>query len=179
MNDGPPPPSRAMITLDIGDARFSFRTVGVAIHDDRVLLHRAEWDDFWALPGGRVELGEPASESLRREMREELGVEVRVERLLWVVENFFGDQGREQHRLAFYFLMTFPPDHHYYRATAPFAGHEEGIPLTFRWFPFADLDTTVHYPPFLRTALRDLPLTPTHIVYTDPQEADPADAHGA
>lgn len=156
-----------MITLDTGALRFNYRIVGVAVHGGRVLLHRAEREDFWSLPGGRAELREPAEETLRREMREELGVTIGVERLLWVVENFFQYDRRDYHELALYFLMTFPPAPPLYRAAAPFAGGEAGLPLIFRWVPLADLDRTVLYPPFLKLALRDLPPAPTHVVHTD------------
>ena len=39
----------------------------------RILLHRADYEDFWSLPGGRVEMLEDSREALRREMLEELG----------------------------------------------------------------------------------------------------------
>jgi 8-oxo-dGTP pyrophosphatase MutT (NUDIX family) len=78
-----------MIRVDKGDARFNYRVAGVAVHDDSVLLHKADGDDFWAFPGGRAELGERAEQTLLREMREEIGVAVEVGRLLWDVENFF------------------------------------------------------------------------------------------
>jgi hypothetical protein len=39
-------------------AVFRVRVAGVAVHDGRVLFHRAAHDDFWALPGGRVAAGE-------------------------------------------------------------------------------------------------------------------------
>jgi 8-oxo-dGTP pyrophosphatase MutT (NUDIX family) len=44
---------------------------------------------FWALPGGRAEMGEVAEHTIRREMREEMSTDVVVIRLLWLVENFF------------------------------------------------------------------------------------------
>ena len=47
-----------MITFEKDYNKFNFRTVGVIIHDGKVLVHRAEKDDFWALPGGRVEFQE-------------------------------------------------------------------------------------------------------------------------
>jgi len=72
-----------------GETIFLCRVAGVAVVDDRVLLHRSEHDDFWALPGGRLEVGETMTEALRREMREEVEVDVEVGRLLWVIENFF------------------------------------------------------------------------------------------
>jgi ADP-ribose pyrophosphatase YjhB (NUDIX family) len=51
--------------------------------DGRVLLcrnHRGEWE----LPGGRPEVGELLQDCLRREIREETGIEVTVERVLGV-----------------------------------------------------------------------------------------------
>lgn len=159
-----------MITLDAGATRFTYRIAGIAMHQERVLLHRAERDAFWALPGGRAEVRESAEETLRREMREELGAEVRVERLLWVVENFFDHGGYAHHELGFYFLMSLPPGHPLYHTDEPFAGWEETLPLVFQWFPIADLDRIVLYPTFLRRTLRDLPRVPTHIVHTDPAD---------
>lgn len=50
----------------------------------RVLLHRRADNGFWALPGGGVELGESVIEACVREVREETGLEVRVERLIGV-----------------------------------------------------------------------------------------------
>ncbi len=41
-----------MISFDHPKGRFSHRTVGVIIQGGRVLLHRAEDEDFWTLPGG-------------------------------------------------------------------------------------------------------------------------------
>lgn len=48
-------------------------------HEVVLLLNeRVEWE----LPGGRIEVGESSSECLTREMREELGVEVTVGKLI-------------------------------------------------------------------------------------------------
>jgi ADP-ribose pyrophosphatase YjhB (NUDIX family) len=78
-----------MIRFEQGNNCFNYRIVGVAVHEHAGLLHQAEGDSFWTCPGGRAELGEAAEQTLQREMREELGVEVEVVRLLWFVENFF------------------------------------------------------------------------------------------
>lgn len=154
-----------MITYDLEDIRFNYRVVGAAFDGDRVLLHRAVWDDFWALPGGRAELLEPSSAVLKREMREELGVEVRVNRLLWVVENFFDHAGFRYHELSLYFLMTLPPDAPLRHASSPFYGMEDnGTRLEFCWFPLEELASLELHPSFLRTGLRQLPASPTHVV---------------
>lgn len=156
-----------MITFTRDDTRFTFRVVGVAIHEGRVLLHQAEGDDFWALPGGRAELLEPAPETLRREMVEELGAEVEVERLLWVVENFFMHQELRHHELGMYFLMHFPPSSPVLRHASRFDGYEGHVRLIYQWFPVADLAQLRLYPSFLRSELYDLPTTPQHVVHRD------------
>ncbi len=78
-----------MITFDADRARFNYRIVAIIRHDDHVLLCQEEGQDFWFMPGGRAELLEPSTETVVREIREELGVEAHVERLVWIVENFF------------------------------------------------------------------------------------------
>lgn len=82
-----------MITFTEGSRRFNYRVAGVFVEDGHVLVHRAEPDAFWTLPGGRGEFLEESAETLRREMLEEIGASVRVERLLWVVENSFSAGG--------------------------------------------------------------------------------------
>ena len=156
-----------MITFEEGQVRFVYRAVGVVLDNGRVLLHRAERDDFWSLPGGRVESLETAASALRREMWEELGVEIYVERLIWVVENFFEHAGTPYHELGLYFLMTAPGDSPLYHQSGPFVGDEENIKLLFQWHPLADLDRLPLYPTFLRKALRAIPAVTEYIVHTD------------
>ncbi len=156
-----------MITFTEEHIRFTNRIVGVAIDRERVLLHRAERDDFWALPGGRAELLEPSVETLKREMREELNVDVQVERMLWLVENFFEHEGQTHHEIGFYFLMSLPPDSPLRDYTGPFFGYEGDMPIIFQWHPLDTLEDMVVYPTFLRTSLKALPTSTVHIVHTD------------
>ncbi len=56
-------------------------------HDGKVLAahHRHEGgDDFWCLPGGKAEPGEPLREAARRELREEAGLEVEPRGVVWL-----------------------------------------------------------------------------------------------
>ena len=146
--------------------RFNYRVVGVALYSEHVLLHRSERDNFWALPGGRGELLEPSPNTLKREMREELGAVVEVERLLWVVENFFRYDGANYHELALYFLMHFS-DASPFHDTMEFEGREEGLKLIFRWFPLEALGALTLYPSFLKRGLLEPPHTPTHLIHHD------------
>jgi len=155
-----------MITFDEGNLRFNYRVVGTAINGNRVLLHKAEDEDFWTLPGGRGELLEPARETLKREMQEELNASIQVGRLVWVVENFFIYDGKSYHELAFYFLMLFPENSHV-RESTEFPGKDNNVKLTFKWYQLDDLTDMALYPSFLRDALKRIPDATEHIVHTD------------
>ena len=45
-----------------------------------------EWKGWWEFPGGKIEDGESFTNALIREIREELDAEIKVERLLRIVE---------------------------------------------------------------------------------------------
>ena len=158
---------RHIIRLEQDGTVFNFRVVAVILHGGRVLMHHAEGETFWTLPGGRVELHENAALSLQREMLEELGAEVRVGRLLWVVENFFNYLGKQFYELGFYFLVALPEDSPLTTLREPFHGDEDGLLLTFLWFPLEELEQLTLLPSFLRTGLASIPETTQHIVHYD------------
>lgn len=158
-----------MIRFDQGNHCFNYRIVGVAVHDDAVLLHQAEGENFWTFPGGRAEMGETAEQTLIREMREELGIEVEVVRLLWFVENFFTYADQDYHEIALYFLMRFPATCQYLLQPDPFFGEEGTLKLIFQWFPLQPdvLASLPLLPSFLPTALQKLPESVQHLVHRD------------
>jgi ADP-ribose pyrophosphatase YjhB (NUDIX family) len=159
-----------MISFDQGNNRFNCRVVGVAVHENSVLLHQAEGDQFWAFPGGRAEFGEPAEQTLRREMKEELGTEVEVVRLLWFVENFFTYANMQYHEIALYFLMRLPPTCKHLVERGPFQrAEEEGTKLTFQWFQQRPevLASLPLLPSFLQTEVQKLPESPQHVIHYD------------
>ena len=69
---------------------------GAAIwRDGRLLLVkrlRAPEAGCWNLPGGKVEFGERAADAVRREVAEEIGVEIELTRSLGFVEMFADTQ---------------------------------------------------------------------------------------
>jgi 8-oxo-dGTP diphosphatase len=73
--------------------------------EDRLLLGRraiAPFRGWWDIPGGFLEPGEHPEDGVRREMREETGLEVAVERLVGDYMDTYGE-GSDIHTLNFYY----------------------------------------------------------------------------
>ena len=107
---------------------------GFIVHNHRLLLVRRAKPpekDAWSIPGGKVEPGETLEDAVAREIAEEVGLRVEVERLLNLTQYFVPELG--QHWLAPSFLCRVP-------------GRRDVVPAVAevreaRWFAFDDLPT--------------------------------------
>jgi 8-oxo-dGTP diphosphatase len=70
--------------------KLRVRVCGICIKEQSVLLvkHHAlnKSGDFWAPPGGGMEFGTSAEKNLKREFLEETGLQIEIERFLFVHE---------------------------------------------------------------------------------------------
>ena len=78
----------------------------LVVHDGAVLLvrrGRAPSRGVWAVPGGRVELGETLAHATEREVREETGVRVRAGEPVWSFDSVIRD---EEGRIAYHYVIV-------------------------------------------------------------------------
>jgi nucleoside triphosphatase len=74
---------------------FPEPTVGALIvnNEGKILLARShKWFDKYTLPGGHIELGESMVDAVRREVKEEVGLDVEVAEMLLVQEAIFAPE---------------------------------------------------------------------------------------
>ena len=87
------------------------RTAVVAVvknNDGAVLLTKRAIPPYlgkWVMPGGKIDLGEPITAALKREVREEVGLEVHVEGLIDIFE-IVPSQEHKEHYVILYYLAS-------------------------------------------------------------------------
>ena len=67
--------------------RVSARPI-ILTPDQRIVLVTSSRGDAWVLPGGGIDRGETLPQAARREAQEECGVEIVVERAIWLREYY-------------------------------------------------------------------------------------------
>lgn len=113
------------------------RIQGLVIQDHRILLIRAyelhEGISFWVIPGGGAEPGETDEDCIIREIKEETGLDVQVERL--VIDQEAPPEGVYK-RLKSY--LCIPEGGYPEPGSEPEAANESEI-VAVRWFDLADI----------------------------------------
>ncbi|MFC3927968.1 NUDIX hydrolase [Streptococcus caprae] len=131
----------------VDNISFAVRVSGLMIRDKTLYLVKSPKSEYYLL-GGAVAVGETTEQAVKRELAEEIGVAVTVERLAFVVENHFTLNDVMHHQIEFLYLVT------------PLSEPnpvvmEGGTNRTCEWVAINDLDEINLNPSFLKTALKN------------------------
>ncbi|MEU7178319.1 MULTISPECIES: NUDIX domain-containing protein [Streptomyces] len=145
-----------MTELPTPEIRTSAKAV--ILHDGHVLLIRAVWDDqeCYFLPGGGQQPGENLGDAVRREVDEETGLTVTVERLLWLREYIGANhdhpvQEANTHRIEAIFLCVPTSDQH------QLGGHaQDEVQTGLEWVPLGKVPTFNLLPQAIRQPVASL-----------------------
>ncbi|HEM2802767.1 TPA: NUDIX hydrolase [Streptococcus suis] len=124
---------------------FGVRATGLVVQDEKLYLVKSPEGKYYTL-GGAIQLGETTEEAVLREMQEEIGIDVEVGPLIFIVENQFSLQEKSYHQIEFLYLVTPLSD--------PVTYLEEGDSIRqCEWIAFTDLKNLDLNPAFLKTEL--------------------------
>ena len=151
------------MTLPCGDGLVNLRVGAIILKDGHFLMSSNPRDPYLYSVGGRIQFGETAEEAVVREVEEETGVCLEVDRLGFVHENYFimdiePYRDRLVYELCFYFYMRTPA--HFEPVGQSTTA--DGVPETLQWVAFDDPRTI--YPDFFRTELKHPEQTAKHFV---------------
>ena len=98
-----------------GDGILNIRVGAIIMKDGKILMVGNESADYLYSVGGRLKFGETAEEAIIREVFEETGIKMEIDRLGFIHENYFiGDSpaklGKLIYEISFYFYMKVPND---------------------------------------------------------------------
>lgn len=133
--------------MPASEKRVAVRVAGILVRDGRVLLvrHEREGASYWVVPGGHVEEDEPLEVTLKREFREEIGLEVRVEDIV-MINDFISPK---RHILNLYFSVTESDG-----ASAEPRDTPDGGVSAFRWFDPTEMERIKIRPDIARELAR-------------------------
>ncbi len=149
-----------MISIAVDSFRFNYRAAAIVVEDDHLLLHRLMGENFWSLPGGRVNAGESAESALRREFNEELETSIDDLTLACVGENFFHYDGERFHEVCLYSHAYLPMGSPLSNKNQAHLGVEEGHHLEFKWFSLNAVHQLDLRPQSVKQGLREGSLPP-------------------
>ena len=147
------------IKINDEEGKFKFRVCGILEYQDKYLVVKINDNSFYCLPGGHVELGEDTNQAVIREMGEELGYDVKIQKLVAVNQNFFfGADGKKFHEIGFYYIVNAIDEKNintndYVREELDKGQNQH---LDFKWFTKEQLKTIDFRPPFVVDCLDNL-----------------------
>lgn len=94
---------------------MTVRVSAIIIKDGKILMMGSERTDYLYSVGGRIKFGETAEEAIVREVPEETGVRMEIDRLGFVHKKcFYGDAptnlGKLVYEISFFFYIKVPID---------------------------------------------------------------------
>lgn len=139
------------------------RTVAVLVKDNKILVQRDRNCNEYALLGGHVKIGETLEAGLIRETMEEMGVNIKCNRLLWSEECFWEWNGKQAHNIAFYYLVELC-ENEVIPDNGEFVPQKDNCDVVIGWMPIEDLKDKIIYPEFLKEEIYHLNEPMKHFV---------------
>lgn len=157
------------IRMKNDDYYFKFRSAGIIIKDGKVLIVEMDNNGYYCLPGGYVEIGETTEDAIKREFFEEFRKEVKINKYLGMVENYFVTRSlRRMHEVSCYYLLEFV-DNNYVPEDVSLIENDNDhiVRLDFKWVTISEIDNYVLKPNFLKELLKCNNMVFNHLVLND------------
>ena len=139
------------IRIIVGDMKLNVRSGIIIIKDNKILLHKNDNKENYSLPGGGVHFLESSEEAIIREIREETGLDIKVENFVSTIENIFERGGIKFHEVYFIYKGSFITD----IDTSKVIENIEGKPLKYGFVPLDKLDDYYILPVVIKDIIKN------------------------
>lgn len=142
------------LTLKTDSGLFNHRVAAVIVHNNKLLAQKNMQTGEYYLVGGRISFGESSEDALKREIREELKIEITNYRPLWINECFFIDSGKNFHEVGIYYLTDIEgTDFNLF--TSSFETEEDRRTNHYEWLDIDNLENIPLYPLFIKQEIKN------------------------
>ena len=157
------------ITVGCDNGIVNLRVGAIIMKDGKFLMAGNERADYLYSVGGRIKFGETSEDAVVREVFEETGVKLEVDRLGFIEENFFyGDAttnlGTLIYEISFFYYMKVPEDFE----PVCYSFTEDASKEYLKWV--SPDEEMVMFPRFFRTELKNPQQGVKHFI-TDDRES--------
>lgn len=153
------------MTVPCADGYINIRVGAIIMKNGRFLMVKCDYADYYYTVGGRLKFGETAADAVKREVLEETGCALEIDRLAFVHENYYicdlpSKLGKPIYEVNYYFYMSVPDDFEPVCNTFTEFGSKEHL----EWIS-PDSDAVI-FPEFFKSELRS-PSATVKFISTD------------
>lgn len=128
------------LKIYMDDSKFKVRVASIIISDNHLLVEKYGEDSFM-LPGGHVEINETSKQAIKRELKEELSMDIEVDKFIGLIENFFINIKNEKtHCLDFFYKCSIKVDN-YNDIETDEIDHGEHKHHIYKWLKVDELES--------------------------------------
>ena len=150
------------ISVNVGSHLLNFRVSAIFRNKDKILLHHDLDSIHYTLPGGRVKEGETTKETLKSEIKEEMGQDIKIIKSVSFMENLFTMDEKKYHEILVTYELEFLDKTMYEKEKIKTI--EKDKRLEFIWFEKNKLDSIIFVPSGLKEIILKEPNEFKHII---------------
>lgn len=135
------------------------RPTGILIEDSRLLVVK-QWvtpTRGWSLPGGKLEPDETIQQCLIREFKEETGLDIKVEELLYITDRFFQTHLHIVHMAFLVSINGSKPDGYEWTCDDPYPTKTAGKIREIKLVPIEEITKLGFTPVFVQLIKDNFP----------------------
>ena len=129
------------IDIKCNDGNFKLRTTALIIKENKILLEKSRREEGYCFPGGHVEFGTTTTETILREVKEEINMDAKIIDLYCIAENIYLDKNNKiNQEINYYYKLECDSFLNFDDFTITENDKGEIKTHYFKWFDISEID---------------------------------------
>ena len=141
---------------------FNVKACGIVIKNKKILLVNKKGTDYLSFLGGSIDFNEQSQDAVIRAFKEQTGANIKANRLIYIVENFYNIDNKRVHEYIFVHMMVDT------RNEIKVTDEEKPLindpDLSYKWYDTEKIEELNIKPDLFGGRIGVLPVEPEHMV---------------